>query len=90
MSDRNRVSLSVLVGAFAGGVVGFLLFTEQGRRIREELQPHLDELQREVRNLQEMAMKVRDTAGESWKQIEGLMGELGQQGGSWTHEARRH
>lgn len=90
MSDRNRIAYSILAGAVIGGVAGFLMFTERGRRVRSEIQPHLDDLAREVQNLQELALRVRDTASESWKQMETFVGELGQHDGGVAGEARRH
>lgn len=90
MSDRSRIAMSILAGAAIGGIAGFLMFTERGRRVRSEIQPHLDDLSREVQNLQELALRVRDTATESWKQMETFVGELGQQGGGLADEARRH
>jgi gas vesicle protein len=82
--------LSILAGAVVGGLAGFLLFTPQGRRFRRELQPQLEEIATEMRNLQQTASRVRDTATESWRQMETLVGELGQAGSSWANDSRRH
>jgi hypothetical protein len=91
VNDRGLVAASILIGAVVGGLVGFLLFTERGRQIRAELQPHLDDLGTELRNLQDMALKIRDTATESWRQIDAFVGELGQPGNApWAQETRRH
>ena len=48
MDDRTTVLLSVLAGAVAGGCVGYLMFTEEGRRLRDELEPKLADLVTEV------------------------------------------
>ena len=48
MDDRTTILLSVLAGAVAGGCVGYLLFTDEGRRLREDLEPKLADLVAEV------------------------------------------
>jgi gas vesicle protein len=90
VTDQSRIALSVLAGAVIGGVAGFLMFTERGRQARAEIQPQLEELAREMQNLQELAMRVRATATDSWKQMEAFVSELGQQGHGLAEEARRH
>jgi gas vesicle protein len=90
VNEQNKIILSIMLGAVVGGVAGFLLFTERGRRLRDELTPHIDELAREVKNLQELALHVRNTANDSWHQMEQFVGELGHQGGAWTNATQRH
>jgi hypothetical protein len=89
VSDQSRIALSVLAGAVIGGVAGFLMFTERGRRFRDEIQPQLDQLAREMQNLQELTLRVRDTATDSWRQVESFVGELGQSPAG-ADQARRH
>ena len=48
MDDRTSILLSALVGAVAGGCVGYLLFTDEGRRLREDLEPKLADLVSEL------------------------------------------
>ena len=40
--------LCALAGAIAGGAAGYLLFTEDGRRLREDLEPKLMDLMGEI------------------------------------------
>lgn len=40
--------LCALAGAVAGGAAGYLLFTEEGRRLREDLEPKLMDLMGEI------------------------------------------
>jgi len=37
-----RVALSALLGAALGGVIGYVLFTEHGERLRARYRPHLE------------------------------------------------
>lgn len=48
MTERTAIALSVLAGAVVGGVAGYLFFTEDGRQLREELEPRLQDLAREI------------------------------------------
>ena len=48
MDDRTTIFLSALAGAVAGGCVGYLLVTEEGRRLREDLEPKLMDLVAEL------------------------------------------
>ena len=48
MDDRTIIFMSVLAGAVAGGCVGYLMFTEEGRRLRDDLEPKLADLVAEV------------------------------------------
>ena len=44
MDDRTTILLSALAGAVAGGCVGYLFLTEEGRRLREDLEPKIADL----------------------------------------------
>lgn len=50
MNDRTSILLSALAGAVIGGCAGYLFLTDEGRRLREDLEPRLaglaDELER--------------------------------------------
>ncbi len=48
MNDRNTMTLGAMIGAAVGAGVGFLLFTERGRRLRAELQPEIETVVREA------------------------------------------
>ena len=48
MDDRTSILLSALAGAVVGGCVGYLLFTDEGRRLREDLEPKLADLVAEL------------------------------------------
>ena len=67
MQDRARVLMSACLGALIGGVAGYLFLTDDGRRLRERLEPGMDDLLREMRHLRSAAEKARMAA------VEGVM-----------------
>lgn len=76
MEDRSRVALSMLVGAAVGGAVGYLLFTESGRRLRAQVRPQLEGLLDDASQLQGTVRRIRDAAGEGWRSMTGLFADL--------------
>ena len=64
MEDRARVVMSACLGALIGGVAGYLFLTDDGRRLRERLEPGMDDLLREMRHLRSAAEKARMAAAE--------------------------
>ncbi len=64
MEDRARVLIAGCLGALIGGVAGYLFLTEDGRRLRERLEPGMDDLLREMRHLRSAAEKARLAAAE--------------------------
>ena len=47
------------VGAALGFAVGYLYLTEEGKRLRDRIEPWLDQSVDEIRRLREAAMKAR-------------------------------
>ena len=48
MDERSRVLLATCMGAVIGGVWGWLYMTENGRRVRDQIEPKLDDVMREL------------------------------------------
>ena len=72
MNDGSRVLLSTCLGALVGGLGGYLFLTEDGRRVRERIEPGMDDLLREMRHLRSAVEKARLAAEEGWTTIEDL------------------
>ena len=72
MDDRGRVMLAAGLGAIVGGLCGYLFLTEDGRRVRERLEPGMDDMLRELRHLRSAVEKARLAAQEGWTTIEDL------------------
>lgn len=64
MEDRARVVTSAVLGALVGGVVGYLFLTEDGRRLRERLEPGVEDVLGELRRLGEAAESAKAAAAE--------------------------
>jgi hypothetical protein len=73
MEDRSKVGAFVLVGAVLGGLVGFLFFTESGRRLRAEVGPKFEDLLEGTRQLAGHLETLRDAAGEGWQSVSRLV-----------------
>jgi len=88
MSERFRVFIASLTGAAIGGLVGYLYFTAGGRRLRDQLEPSLDEFAREMRKLRATASKAQAAAGEGWRSLNELVAER-PEGARWSSQARQ-
>jgi hypothetical protein len=74
VEERSRVLLATVLGAVAGGVWGWLYMTEQGRRVRSQIEPKLDDFIREVHNLRGTVEKARTAANEGWRSLGEMTG----------------
>ena len=72
MEDRTRVVMSACLGALIGGGAGYLFLTDDGRRLRDRLEPGMDGLLREMRQLRSAAEKARLAAAEGLKTVNEL------------------
>jgi gas vesicle protein len=64
--------MSACLGALVGGVAGYLFLTEDGRRLRERLEPGMDDLLREMRHLRSAVEKARLAAAEGVQTVSEL------------------
>ena len=75
MRDNSRTLAATMVGAVLGAVVGYLYFTEQGRSIRRQLEPAIDDFSRELRHFSGTVNKAAGVASEGWKLLNDALGE---------------
>ncbi len=78
MTDKSRVLLASLAGAAIGGLLGYLYLTPEGRRLRSEIEPRLDEFSQEIRKLRSTVSKAQAGASESWRSLNEVVGERDQ------------
>ena len=64
VEERSRVLLATMLGAVAGGVWGWLYLTENGVRIRTQIEPKLDDFVRELSNVRGTVEKARTAAND--------------------------
>lgn len=84
MEERSRVLLATMLGAVAGGVWGWLYLTQQGARIRTQIEPKLDDFVRELSNVRGTVEKARTAASEGWRSLNDITGGTGGAQGRWS------
>jgi hypothetical protein len=81
VDERSRVLLATCLGAVVGGVCGWLYLTESGGRLREQIEPKLDELIGEMTRVRGTVEKARTAANEGWRSLSDITGG---QSGRWS------
>ena len=75
MDERSRVLMATFMGAVIGGVWGWLYMTESGRRVRDQIEPRLDDFMRELARMRGTVDKARTAANEGWRSLADIAGE---------------
>jgi hypothetical protein len=88
VDDRTRVAMCIGLGAVIGGVAGYLLLTERGRALRDELEPKLGDLAGEVQKLGSAFDRTRRAVEEGWRSFNQLVNEERHSAEAWK-SARR-
>jgi hypothetical protein len=60
---------AAVIGAVAGGVWGWLYMTENGRRVRDQIEPKLDDLVNEIGRIRGTVEKARTAASEGLRSL---------------------
>ena len=74
MDERSRVLMATVLGAVVGGVYGWLYMTEQGRRVRDQIEPKLDDFVNELARMRGTVEKARSAANEGWRSLNDMAG----------------
>jgi hypothetical protein len=83
VSERSVVVLGALVGAALGGVAGYLFLTERGRQLRDEIEPRVYDLMRELGALQGTLTRARDAVSDGLRAVgQASSDEVGQSPGA--------
>jgi hypothetical protein len=69
VDERSRVLMATCLGALAGGIWGWLYLTESGRRVRDQIEPKLDDLISEMGRVRGTVEKARTAANEGWRSL---------------------
>jgi hypothetical protein len=83
VDDRSRVLMATLMGAVIGGVWGWLYLTDGGRRVRDQIEPRLDDFMKELARVRGTVEKARTAADEGWRSLTEIAGG-GSQQGRWS------
>jgi len=78
VTDNSRAMAATLVGAVVGGLAGYLFFTEQGRAVRRQFEPAIDDITRELNSFGVTMRKAASAANEGWKLLNEAIGDGGQ------------
>lgn len=62
VDDRTSIILSALAGAVVGGCAGYLFLTDEGRRLRRELEPKLMDLVSELDKARSVVKRATNVA----------------------------
>ena len=86
MNEQSKVVVTTIAGAAIGALVGYLYLTTGGRRLRDQLEPRIDDFSHEIRKLRATVTKAQAVASEGWRSLNELIGDRGQrrQGGQWS------
>ena len=74
MDERSRVLMATFLGAVVGGVWGWLYMTESGRRVRDQIEPKLDDFMNEMTRVRGTVEKARTAANEGWRSLNDIAG----------------
>jgi gas vesicle protein len=74
---NSRVMAATICGAVIGGAAGYLFFTEQGRSLRRQIEPAIDDFGRELMSFRSTVQKAAGVANEGWKLLNDALGEGG-------------
>jgi hypothetical protein len=80
VEERSRVLLATVLGAVAGGAWGYLYLTQDGRRVRSQIEPKLDDFIHELGKIRGTVAKARTAADEGWRSLNEITG-----GGTGAH-----
>jgi hypothetical protein len=74
VDERSRVLAASVIGAVAGGVWGWLYMTENGRRVRDQIEPKLDDFVNEIGRIRGTVEKARNAASEGLRSLNDVTG----------------
>ena len=75
MNDRQRGLMAATIGAVAGGIAGYMLFTERGRDLRRRLEPALEDLAHELVQLRGTVTRAMGVASQGWNVLNEALGD---------------
>jgi len=75
VNDRQREIVAATVGAVAGGIAGYVLFTERGRELRRRMEPALEDFAHELVELRGTLNRAMGLASQGWHVMNETLGD---------------
>lgn len=69
MNERSQACLASVVGAVVGAAIGYLFLSNEGRRLRHQIEPALDNFTRELGQFRGTLAKASGLASEGWAML---------------------
>jgi hypothetical protein len=77
VTEKSQAIAATVVGAVLGGMAGYMFFTENGRILRRQLEPAIDDMSRELASFRGTVNRAMGVANEGWKVLNQALGEGG-------------
>jgi gas vesicle protein len=77
LTEKSQALAATVVGAIVGGMAGYMFFTDNGRTMRRQLEPALDDISREISSFKGTLNRALGVANEGWKVLNEALGEGG-------------
>lgn len=75
MNEKSKAVAAMAAGAVVGAAAGYLFFTERGRTLRQQLEPALEDIARELNHFRGTVHKAAGVASEGWKLLNEALGD---------------
>ena len=73
--NNSRAIVASALGAVVGAVAGYLFFTDEGKALRRQFEPAIEDFSRELSSFRESVEKAAGAASDSWTLLTDALGE---------------
>jgi gas vesicle protein len=73
--NNSRAIVASALGAVVGAVAAYLFFTDEGKALRRQLEPAIEDFSRELSSLRASVEQATGAASESWTLLTDTLGE---------------
>jgi len=77
VNDFSRTMAATCAGAALGGLIGYLFFTTNGRVLRRQIEPTIDDLAREFASFRTTVRKAAGVANDGWRLLNEMTDAVG-------------
>jgi gas vesicle protein len=73
--NSSRAVVTLALGSVVGAVAAYLFFTDEGKALRRQFEPALEDFTRELSSFRETVQKAAGAASEGWTLLSDTLGE---------------